>query len=77
MSSTYNKAIIMGLTILALSLGAIGAASGSLLRSSPRRGFNGGSGAVQLVDGGGRPSWRRIVLTACSTGLLAAVSRRS
>ena len=34
-------------------------------------------GASQLVGGGGRPSWRRIERTACSTGLLAAVSRWS
>ena len=34
-------------------------------------------GASQLVGGGGRPSSRRIERTACSTGLLAALSRCS
>src|SRR5215813_5801105 len=31
----------------------------------------------QLVSGGGRPSWLRMMVTACSTGLLASFRRRS
>src|SRR5262249_26558834 len=31
----------------------------------------------QLVSGGGRPSWLRMMATACSTGLLASFRRRS
>src|SRR6516225_8638051 len=33
--------------------------------------------AGQLVSGGGSPSWLRRMVTACSTGLLACVRRRS
>ena len=36
-----------------------------------------GETSIQLVSGGGRPSWLRMTMTASSTGPLAAVSCRS
>ena len=57
---------IDGLRLLTLRFHSAGVAAGAVEQRRP-----GGAG-VQLVEGGGRPSCRRIVSTACSTGALAA-----